>query len=447
MKQFNFICIGGGSGGIAAVQRAAEYGVRTALIEQARLGGTCVNVGCVPKKVMWNAAGIAAAITDAADYGFDSVLRAHDWQTLKERRDAYVARLNAIYERNLANKQVVYLAGHGKFIDAHTLEVAGERVTAERILIATGCEPIIPSVPGASLGITSDGFFELASQPKRVAVIGSGYVACELGGAFRALGSHVSLFLRKNRVLASFDSMLGTALLREMQSDGIEVHGEAVPAALEKAATGVAFLTADGRRFDGFDCVLWAVGRGPRTAALGLAAAGIACDEAGHVLTDEYQATNIAGVFAVGDVTGRAALTPVAIAAGRRLADRLFGGRADRKLDYAMIPTVVFTHPPIGTVGLSETEARAKYGNEIKVYSSSFVSMYHALSDHKPKSAMKLICCGPEERIIGCHVIGEGADEMLQGFAVAVRMGACKRDFDDTVAIHPTSAEEMVTMR
>jgi glutathione reductase (NADPH) len=447
MRHFDFLCIGGGSGGIAAAQRAAEYGASVGLIERGRLGGTCVNVGCVPKKVMWNAAGIAGALLDATDYGFDSLLRSHDWQLLKQRRDAYILRLNRIYEQNLAKRHVALLKGSAKFLDAKTVEIAGERVTGRHVLIATGCAPLVPQVPGAELGITSDGFFELERQPRRVGIVGSGYVACELGGAFRALGSEVSLFVRRNRVLGSFDPMLGGALLREMQSAGIAVHGDAIPAGLDGSSAGIAFLTADGRRFEGFDCLLWAVGRGPRTAELALGAAGIACDEMGYVLTDEYQATNVPGVFAVGDVTGRVALTPVAIAAGRRLSDRLFGGMKERKLDYEMIPTVIFTHPPIGTVGLTEAAARSRYGDAVKVYSSSFVSMYHALSAHKPKSEMKLICVGAEEKIVGCHVVGEGADEMLQGFAVAVRMGARKRDFDDTVAIHPTSAEEMVTMR
>ena len=444
---FDLISVGGGSGGLACAQRAAEYGAKTAVIESQRLGGTCVNVGCVPKKVMWNAAGFSSSLGDAADYGFDVKVGAHDWAALKAKRDAYVLRLNGIYERNLAAKGVTYVRGVARFIDAHSVEVGGQRLSAKHMVIATGGKASVPALPGAEIGITSDGFFDLGVRPQRVAVIGSGYIACELAGAFHELGSEVHLFIRKDHLLTHFDVMLGKSLMREARVQGMMVHEHVVPAALREESGRKTLVAQDGATFAGFDTILWAIGRESHVAGLDLEKAGIALDECSFVITDAFQNTNVAGVYAIGDVTGRAALTPVAIAAGRRLSDRLFGGKPERHLDYGLIPSVVFTHPPIGTVGASEAEARAQYGDSVKVYVADFTPMYHALTTRKSRTDMKLVCAGPEQRIVGCHIIGAGADEMLQGFAVAIRMGATKKDFDDTGAIHPTSAEELVTMR
>ena len=446
-QAFDLISVGGGSGGLACAQRAAEYGAKTAVIESQRLGGTCVNVGCVPKKVMWNAASVALGLADAGDYGFKVTVEGNDWPALKAKRDAYVLRLNGIYERNLAAKGVAYVPGAARFLDRNTVEVNGRRMTARHIVIATGGKAIVPNLPGAELGITSDGFFELEHRPKRVALVGSGYVSCELAGAFHELGSEVELFVRKEHPLMSFDAMLGKSLMREMQAQGITIHTHVVPASVREQSGLKTLVAEDGREFPGFDCLQWGIGRAANVAALDLGKAGVAVDDSDFVVTDGFQNTNVPGIYAIGDVTGRAALTPVAIAAGRRLSDRLFGGKADRRLEYSMIPTVVFTHPPIGTVGASEAEARAQYGDAVKVYVADFTPMYHALTERKTHTDMKLVCVGPEQRIVGCHIIGTGADEMLQGFAVAIRMGATKRDFDDTVAIHPTSAEELVTMR
>jgi glutathione reductase (NADPH) len=444
---FDLISVGGGSGGLACAQRAAEYGAKVAVIESHRLGGTCVNVGCVPKKVMWNAAGVALSLGDAKDYGFDVAVGNNDWTLLKHKRDAYVLRLNGIYERNLEAKGVAYIRGSARFVEPHTLEVNGQRLSAQHIVIATGGKPQIPNLPGAGLGITSDGFFELEARPRRVAVVGSGYIACELASAFRELGSQVELFIRKDRLLRHFDAMLGKSLMREVRAQGITIHEQVVPAAVRAASGGRTLVAEDGRDFGGFDCLLWAIGRDANVAGLDLAKAGVALDDSNHVITDGLQNTNAPRVYAIGDVSGRAALTPVAIAAGRRLSDRLFGADPTRHLDYSMIPTVVFTHPPIGTVGASEAEARARHGDGVKVYVADFTPMYHALTGRKTHTDMKLVCVGEEQRIVGCHIIGTGADEMLQGFAVAIRMGATKADFDNTVAIHPTSAEELVTMR
>ncbi|GAC1299844.1 MAG: glutathione-disulfide reductase [Steroidobacteraceae bacterium] len=446
-QAFDLISIGGGSGGLACAQRAAEYGAKAALIESHRLGGTCVNVGCVPKKVMWNAAGIALGLADASDYGFNVTAAANDWPVLKRKRDGYVQRLNGIYERSLANTGVSYVRGAARFLDKETVEVNGVRMKSRHIVIATGGRPLRPTLPGAEHGIVSDGFFSLEQRPRRVAVVGSGYVACELAGAFHELGSEVELFIRKDHVLTSFDAMLGKSLMREMRELGMIIHPFVVPASVRDHSGLKTLTAADGQEFSGFDCLLWAIGRTANVAGLDLRRAGVAVDDDDFVMTDGFQNTNVPGIYAIGDVTGRAALTPVAIAAGRRLSDRLFGGKADRRLEYSMIPTVVFTHPPIGTVGVSEAEARAQYGDAVKVYIADFTPMYHALTVRKTRTDMKLVCLGPEQRIIGCHIIGTGADEMLQGFAVAIRMGATKRDFDDTVAIHPTSAEELVTMR
>ena len=446
-QAFDLLSVGGGSGGLACAQRAAEYGAKTAVVESGRLGGTCVNVGCVPKKVMWNAAGVAQSLADAEDYGFELKAGGNDWAALKRKRDAYVLRLNGIYERNLAAKGVAYVRGAARFVDPHTVEVNGERLSARHIVIATGGVATVPALPGAQLGITSDCFFSLERRPERVAVVCSGYVACERAGAFHELGTQVELFIRRAHLLTSFDVMLGKSLMREMRSQGMTIHEHVIPARVEEVSGRKTLFAADGRGFADFDCLLWAIGRGANVSGLDLSRAGVAVDDADFIVTDAFQNTNVPGIHAIGDVTGRAALTPVAIAAGRRLSDRLFGGKADRHLEYGMIPTVVFTHPPIGTVGASEAEARAQYGDAVKVYVADFTPMYHALTTRKTHTDMKLVCVGPEQRIVGCHIIGTGADEMLQGFAVAIRMGATKRDFDDTVAIHPTSAEELVTMR
>jgi len=446
-RAFDLIVIGGGSGGIAMANRAASYGAKVALVEAGRLGGTCVNVGCVPKKIMWNAASIAHVFHEAGDYGFTARVERFDWPALKKSRDDYVEWLNGRYQAGLEKNGVEWVRGRARFEAARTVAVDGVRLEAPHVTIATGGRPIVPSWKGAELGITSDGFFELRERPERVAVVGAGYVAAELAGVFCALGAKVVLIVRRAGVLMSFDEMLREAVMREMAADGIEIHANTHVQEAVRERDGVALQCAEGRRISGLDCVLWAVGREPNVADLGLSAAGVTTDSVGHIVTDEWQNTSVPGVYAVGDVTGREALTPVAIAAGRRLADRLFGGRPDRRLSYDSIPTVIFSHPPVGTVGLTEARARERYGDAVKVFRTEFTPLFHAFTRRKVKCAMKLVTAGGDEKIVGCHVVGAGADEMLQGFAVAIRMGATKRDFDDTVAIHPTSAEEMVTMR
>ncbi len=445
MHTHDLIVIGGGSAGLACAQRAAEHGAKVMLAESSRLGGTCVNVGCVPKKIMWNTAQIAHALHDAADYGFDAGTRGHDWPQIRQKRDTYIARLNGIYEQNLATRKVDWRAAHAEFVSARQVRIGAEVFSAPQTVIATGGRPIVPALPGAEHGITSDGFFELQARPDSIAIVGGGYVAVEIAGIFAALGTRVTLVLRGAAPLRGFDSMLGAALLQALRDEGVEVLTGAAPVALQ--APGKSLRLADGRVLGAFAAVLWAIGRQPNLQGLGIDRAGLAQGEHGALAVDKYQETHVPGIFAIGDVTGRALLTPVAIAAGRRLADREFGGMAGRHLDYENIPTVIFSHPPIGTVGLSEEAARATHGDSVRTYQASFVPMYHAMTSRKVRVQMKLVVTGPDEKIVGLHVIGAGADEMLQGFAVAVRMGATKRDFDDTVAIHPTSAEELVTMR
>lgn len=446
-ERFDLLVIGGGSGGLAHAQRAAEYGVNAAVIEHGPLGGTCVNVGCVPKKVMWYAANYAHQLHHAVDYGYDVSVNNHNWGALKTRRDAYVARLNDIYGSNLDKRGVTLIEGHARFVDANTVDVDGTEYVAERIVVATGGQPIVPDIPGAALGISSDGFFELAEQPKRVLIAGSGYVAVELAGIFSGLGSETGVIVRKDSVLREFDAMLGNELMETMRKSGIALDTGVVPASVRKVDDGLVVVAEDGREFGPVDALVWAVGRSPNTATLDTDRAGITLDKKGFVPTDDLQRTNVEHIHALGDVTGRAALTPVAIAAGRRLADRLYGGMTDRHLDYRLIPTVVFSHPTIGTVGMTEAQARSEFGEDVKVYTSGFTPMFYALGQDKQRSVMKLVTTGSDERVVGCHLFGDGADEILQGFAVAMRMGATKEDFDNTVAIHPTNAEEVVTMR
>ena len=447
-EDVDFLVIGGGSGGIAAARRAAQHGARTALIEGGRLGGTCVNVGCVPKKVMWNASRLAEMLDDAPGYGFSIDQSRFDWPSLKSARDAYISRLNGIYQRNLDQAGVETIAGWARFEGPHDIRVADRKIHAKHVLIATGGIPTIPALSGAELGISSDGFFALEAQPARVVIVGAGYIATEFAGVMNALGSEVTLILRKDTVLRAFDHTLREVVMSEMHTSGIRILPQTQIDQIISGDDARLRIECTGESLDSIDCLIWAIGRESNVTGLGLTEVGITTDDDGFIPTDPFQNTTTENVYAVGDVTGRQALTPVAIAAGRRLADRLFDNQPDAHLAYDNIPSVIFSHPPIGTVGLTEHEAISTFGeHNIKIYQNRFTDMYHAMTSRKPPTIVKLVTTGADEKIIGCHVVGHGADEIIQGFAVAVKMGATKSDFDNTVAIHPTAGEELVTLR
>ncbi len=450
MKHYDYLAIGGGSGGIASINRAASYGKKCAIIEAKHLGGTCVNVGCVPKKVMWYGANIAEAIYKyAPDYGFDIDVKGFEFATLVKNRTAYIDRIHTSYNNVLTKNGVDVITGYAKFVNKNTVEVNGENISADHILIAVGGTPARPDIPGAEYGIDSDGVFELQILPKRVAIVGAGYIAVEIAGVFNALGSETHLFVRKDRPLRQFDGDIVDVLTKVMADDGLTLHTHATPKEVIKNLDNSITLVLEDGRTQTVDALIWAIGRKPLTQDLGLDNAGVLTNTQGKIMTDKFQNTNVSGIYAVGDVIENGIeLTPVAVAAGRRLSERLFNKKPDEHLDYTLVPTVVFSHPPIGTIGLSEDAAKQQFGDDnVKVYQSNFIPMYSAITNHRQPCRMKLICAGNDEKIVGLHGIGFGVDEMIQGFAVAIKMGATKADFDNTVAIHPTGAEEFVTMR
>ena len=449
VKEYDYIVIGGGSGGIASANRAAMHGAKVILFEGKEVGGTCVNVGCVPKKVMWYGAQVAETLHRyAGEYGFDVTINKFDFATLKANRQAYIARIHGSYERGFDSNGVERVYEYARFVDPHTVEVAGERYTAPHILIATGGHALYPNIPGSEYGITSDGFFELDEVPKRTAVIGAGYIAVEVAGVLNALGSDTHLFVRKDRPLRTFDKDIVDVLVDEMAKSGPTLHTHANATEVVKNADDSLTISFDNGETITVDCLIWAIGRAANTSGFGLEKTGVKLTEKGTIYSDEFENTSVPGIYALGDVTGKLDLTPVAVKAGRQLSERLFNNKADAKLDYTDVATVVFSHPVIGSVGLTEEKAVAKYGAEnIKVYKSSFTPMYTALGDNRQPSTMKLVTLGEDEKIIGLHGIGYGVDEMIQGFSVAIKMGATKADFDNTVAIHPTGSEEFVTMR
>ncbi|EJU05810.1 glutathione-disulfide reductase [Dacryopinax primogenitus] len=462
-EKYDLIILGGGSAGSGASRRAAMYGKKVAVIEKdGKLGGTCVNVGCVPKKLMWHAADMAERLRAAASYGYPdagALSQEFNWEYFKKKRDAYVHMLNGVYERNFNKEGVEFHDGFASFVDQHTVAVKRrdgtvDHMTADTFYIAVGGRPGIPKdVPGAELGITSDGFFELEHRPKRVCVVGAGYIAVELAGIFHTLGSDVHLMIRHEKVLRTFDPMLQDVLTDWLVHTGVDLHKNTLVTKVEGQKGGpLTVFTNDGKSVE-VDCLLWAIGRHPSTESLNLDKIGVKVDEKGDVIVDEFQKTSVDHIYSMGDCAGKYLLTPVAIAAGRRTSNRLYGGPQfkDDKLSYENIPTVVFSHPPCGTVGLTEPEARKKYGDaNIKIYKTSFKAMYFGMfndDSHKEPTSYKVICVGPEEKVVGIHIIGMGSDEMMQGFGVAVRMGCTKEDLDRTVAIHPTSSEELVTLR
>ena len=418
----------------------------------------------MPKKVTYNAAALAEAIHDSKAYGFSVQETApFDWTTFKNKRDAYIKRLNGIYERNLANDKVEYVHGWGRLLSRNQVEVTQDDgtkvlVNAKKILVAVGGNPTPPpAIPGAELGINSDGFFDIDRQPKKVAIVGAGYIAVEFAGMFNALGTETHLFIRHDTFLRNFDPMIQETVTKEYERLGVKLHKRSQATKVEKDANGkltVTYKDGDGNEtsVSDVDHLIWAIGRKPETRGIGLEEAGVKLDDKGYITVDEYQNSSVDNIYALGDVTGQVELTPVAIAAGRRLAERLFGPAqfSTRKLNYDNIPSVVFAHPEVGSIGLTEPQAIEKYGKDnIKVYKTSFTAMYYAMMDPEQKGPTnyKLIVTGPEEKVVGLHIMGQGSGEMLQGFGVAVKMGATKADFDSCVAIHPTSAEELVTLK
>lgn len=463
-RETDYLVIGGGSGGLASARMASsKFGTKALIVENKRLGGTCVNVGCVPKKVTFNAAMLAEQIHDAKAYGFSvEHTKPFDWPAFKRKRDAYIQRLNGIYERNLKNDKVEYLHGWARLVSRNEVEVtlddgSKETVRAKKILIAVGGDPTAaPDIPGAELGTNSDGFFDIDALPKKVALVGAGYIAVEFAGMFNALGVETHLFIRHDTFLRTFDPMVQEAVTAEYERLGVHVHKGSSQSRVERDAGGKLSLHYKDRAGEGVlggvDHLIWAIGRTPATRGIGLEEAGVKLDDKNYIVVDEYQNTSVDNIYALGDVTGQVELTPVAIAAGRKLAHRLFGGpeHSTLKLDYSNIPSVVFAHPEVGSIGLTEPQAVEKYGRDsVKVYSTSFTAMYYALHEPEDKAPTKykLVVAGPEEKVVGLHILGLGSGEMLQGFGVAIKMGATKKDFDSVVAIHPTSAEELVTLK
>ena len=448
MKKFDYIVIGGGSGGIASANRAGMHGAKVLLIEGNHIGGTCVNVGCVPKKVMWSASEMRTTmLKQAKEYGFDVTINDFDFSRLVENRETYIERLHGLYMQGLASNGVTVVNGYGQFIDSQTVEVNGESYTAPHILIATGGKTVRPNIPGSEFGLDSDGFFALTEQPKSVAVVGAGYIAVEIAGVLHGLGTETHLAFRKETFLREFDQFVIDGLTTSYDNQGIHLHANSVPKEVKQTDSGYELFFENGEPLK-VEEIIWAIGRTPNSACINLEKADVKVNEWGAIVVDKFQNTSQQGIYAVGDVIDKVNLTPVAIAAGRRLSERLFNNKTNAHLDYETIPTVVFSHPTIGTVGLTEEEVRHKYMNEqIKIYTSTFTPMQYAITDFKEKCYMKLVCVGENEKIVGLHGVGLGVDEMLQGFAVAIKMGATKDDFDNTVAIHPTGAEEFVTMR
>lgn len=482
LKNFDYLVIGGGSGGVASARRAAKYGAKVLLIEAKlnKLGGTCVNVGCVPKKVMWYAADLAHKKHDLYPYKLSKQQESteygdFDWLGFKNKRDAYVHRLNGIYENNLKREKVDYVFGFAQFVnELGDVEVTlsgdqhlpfleenkeykkGEKLvfSGDKILLATGGTPIVPpKVEGSELGITSDGFFELEYQPKRVAIVGAGYIGVELSGVFNALGTHVDFVIRGDTVLRSFDDIIQNTItdyyVDKLGINIVKQSGGVVKVEGEKNGTKKVTL-GNGTVLE-VDELIWTVGR-KSLVDYGLDKVGVKLDSNLKVIVDKFQATTNPKVFSLGDLIDEAELTPVAIAAGRRLSNRLFGGEQfhNDHLDYTNIPSAIFSHPEAGSIGLTSKQAIAKYGeSNVKIYNSKFNAMYYAMMDSdkdKAPTAYRIVCAGPEEKVVGLHIVGDNSGEILQGFGVAIKMGATKKDFDNCVAIHPTSAEELVTM-
>jgi len=441
---FDFLTIGAGSGGVASSRRAGSYGARVAICEELRVGGTCVLRGCVPKKLLVYGAQFADAFADAEGFGWTVPPAEFDWPKLIAAKDKEIGRLSQIYINMLNNSGVEIINGHAALADPHTVEVAGRSYTAENILIATGSWPEVPDIPGIEQVISSNEALDLEALPRRIVIVGGGYIAVEFAGIFSGFGSEVIELIRRPELLYGFDDDIRTALGEEMRGRGVDIRGRTQVARIDKVAGGYIVTTTAGGKIE-TDLVMYATGRAPNTKGMGLGEIGVRINEAGAVIVDEWQRSSVPNIYAIGDVTDRINLTPVAIAEGRAIAETLFNDNPT-KMDHANVPSAVFSQPPIGAVGLTEERARAEYG-EVDVYMARFKPMKNTLSGREERTLMKLVVDARSDRVLGCHMLGPDAPEIIQGLAVAVKCGATKRQFDQTVGIHPSAAEEFVTMR
>jgi len=442
---FDLVTLGAGSGGVAASRRAASYGAKVAICESVRVGGTCVLRGCVPKKLLVYGSHFSDDLADARGYGWTIGESTFDWGKLIAAKDRELDRLNAIYLRLLRDAGVRVLDGRGTIVDAHTVEVAGQRFTAKHILIATGGWPVMPQIPGIEHAITSNEALDLKALPRRVVIVGGGYIAVEFAGIFHGAGAHVEVLVRADSILRGFDQDVRSTLREQMAKRGISIRSETLVRSLEKEADGSLSVRLTGGELLSADVVLYATGRAPNTKGLGLEAAGVNQDESGAVVVDEWSRTSVPSIYAVGDVTDRINLTPVAINEGRAFAESTFNNRP-MKMDHHGVPSAVFSQPPVATVGLSEEQARLIHA-DVDVYRSRFRPMKHTLSGRDEQTMMKLVVERATDRVLGVHMVGTDAPEIIQGLAIAVKCGATKAQFDATVGIHPTAAEEFVTMR
>jgi len=442
--EVDFFVMGAGSGGVRAARMAAGFGARVAIAEDRYFGGTCVNVGCIPKKLFVYASRVSEDLGVAPGYGWTIPGGSFDWATLVRHKDGEIARLNGVYRRVLEGAGCEIIEARATLVDAHTVEVAGRRITAEHILVATGGWPSVPEFPGREHVMTSNEIFHLEQLPRRMVIVGGGYIAVEFAGILRGLGCEVTQLYRGELFLRGFDREIRSFLAEQMRHKGIDLRFGADVARIDRQGTALTLTLKDGTTLAA-DGVLYATGRHPNTAQLGLEACGVKTDAVGAIVVDEAYGTNVPSIHAVGDVTNRVNLTPVALAEGMALVRRLFGGKA-YAVDYDYIPSAVFSQPPIGTVGLTEEQAQKKFG-ALDIYTSSFTPLRYTISPVKEKAFMKLIVEKAGQRVVGLHLCGEDAGEITQGFAVALRAGATKQVFDTTIGIHPTAAEEFVTMR
>jgi glutathione reductase (NADPH) len=442
---YDFLVIGGGSGGVRASRVAAGLGARVAVVESGPLGGTCVNVGCIPKKLLSHAAHFSQLAEEAQGFGWQQEALRFDWATLIANKDREIERLNGVYEKMLLGAGITLIHGRASFLGPHSVLVGAETITARHILIATGGRPSMPDIPGVEHAISSDQAFHLRELPGRVVVVGAGYIAVEFASIFNGLGAQTTLLHRRQQLLRGFDADLGRVLAEEMQRQGVGFRWNEAVVAISKQADGLQLQLGNGHSLVA-DCVMFATGRQPNTDGLGLEAAGVRCDAAGAVIVDQNFRTSVPSIHAVGDVVDRMALTPVALAEGTVVAHHLFGQGGRSAPDYELVPTAVFSHPQVGTVGLSEAAARERYG-ELQIFDSTFRPLSNRMGAAPENVFLKLVVSKADQRVRGVHMVGEGAGELMQGFAVALQCGATKQQFDATIGIHPTVAEELVTMR